>query len=319
MCMQLAEHCGWGHQSFRILLVFQLYSQLCMRQFGAECCLVPDALPPSHQHLEASCACACSWLSIIDGVISPTGSSQSSTSASSFAAVTVPVVPITPGDIREAFQFTDPVTPDPACPAVLCKMQVGFTLLHKPFDKGAFSLSSCRPARLQSLGWSFPSHPDTGPTFCNAHGVNMKGFWQLGIWRRNCKAACCWWGGVAKESSLLKCHQASMLAYRKDLKDQGPGSADVAKSQMLPICSCCCVTGLLVSWHASCCYADSSPIFCFVCAATPDMPWAANDQHFSSRTLHSTPFELVPRMSRRGSKVGGTARGEQHSLVMKLP
>ncbi|KAK9835462.1 hypothetical protein WJX74_000569 [Apatococcus lobatus] len=63
------------------------------------------------------------WLSIVDGVISPTGSSQSSTSAASFAAVTVPVVPITPSDIREAFQFTDPVTPDPACPAILCKMQ----------------------------------------------------------------------------------------------------------------------------------------------------------------------------------------------------
>ncbi|KAK9835675.1 hypothetical protein WJX74_005697 [Apatococcus lobatus] len=63
------------------------------------------------------------WFSIVDGLVAPSGSASSSTSAASYDDIVVPAIPINASDIREAFQFTDPTTPDPACPAVLCKMQ----------------------------------------------------------------------------------------------------------------------------------------------------------------------------------------------------
>ncbi|KAK9862141.1 hypothetical protein WJX84_010141 [Apatococcus fuscideae] len=63
------------------------------------------------------------WLSIVDGVLAPSGSASSSTSAASFDEIVVPNIPINGSDIREAYDFTDPTTPDPSCPAILCKMQ----------------------------------------------------------------------------------------------------------------------------------------------------------------------------------------------------
>ena len=64
-----------------------------------------------------------SWFSIVDGVVSPTGSSQSSTSSASFSSVVAPNVPINSGDILSAYDFAEPVSPDPSCPVILCKIR----------------------------------------------------------------------------------------------------------------------------------------------------------------------------------------------------